>query len=260
VTAPLPWPPPHTPIADILEALPVAVLVIDGAGRVRYLNAEAVRLLGYAREQLQGRHFEVLLPEPVRVAHEDWRRHYMAAPSPRRMGASRELSCRHADGHLLPVEIGLNPVHMPAGDLVVVAIVDISTRKDSLTGLANRREFDQRLAVEYERSVRHEHPLSVAMFDLDHFKAVNDRHGHALGDEVLRQVGRILRQQSRSADLVARYGGEEFVMALPDTGLLEARALCERIRREIASFDWPALAPGLAGTISIGVAMRAAEG
>lgn len=250
-------------VAEILEALPLAVLVVDEAGLVRQMNAEAERLLGYARAQLLGRNLAVLLPESVRDVHEQWRRAYVAAPTTRRMGGNRELRCRHADGHLIPVEIGLNPVHTNAGDFVVAAIVDITARKlsreDPLTGLANRREFDARLAVEYERSARHEHPLSLAMLDLDHFKEVNDRHGHALGDEVLRRIAAILARESRAADIPARYGGEEFVLALPDTGLLEARTLCERIRRAIEGHDWGALAPGLAVTVSIGVAMRNPE-
>jgi diguanylate cyclase (GGDEF)-like protein/PAS domain S-box-containing protein len=133
------------------------------------------------------------------------------------------------------------------------------TREDPLTGLANRREFAERLAVEYERSVRHEHPLTVAMLDLDHFKAVNDAHGHAMGDEVLRHIGAIVRGQCRIADLPARYGGEEFVLALPDTSLLEARSLCERIRGAVEAHDWDAIVAGLRVTVSIGIAMRAPD-
>jgi diguanylate cyclase (GGDEF)-like protein len=104
--------------------------------------------------------------------------------------------------------------------------------------------------------VRHELPLSVAMLDLDFFKRVNDAWGHAIGDEVLRHVAAILRAQCRTVDLPARYGGEEFVIALPDTSLLEASALCERIRAAVQEHHWAAIQPGLALTISIGVAMR----
>ena len=75
----------------------------------------------------------------------------------------------------------------------------------------------------------------------------------------MQQVATILARHSRSADIAARYGGEEFVLALPDTGLVEARALCERMRGDIAGFDWNALAPGLALTVSIGVVMRRPE-
>jgi len=283
-------------VAEVLEALPVAVVVVDAGGRIAQMNREAERMLGHRRRDLLGRHINVLLPDRICAQHEDWRRAYMSAPEPRQMGANRDLSCLRADGSLLPVEIGLKPIHTDSGDFVVAAILDISARKelerrtqadkaelerlvqertagleraraelerlsreDALTGLANRREFDARLAIESERSVRHEHPLAIAMLDLDHFKAVNDHHGHAVGDEVLRQVGHILEHHSRAADLAARYGGEEFVLALPDTSLAEARSLCERMRQAIAGFDWATVAPGLSVTISIGVAMRNAE-
>jgi diguanylate cyclase (GGDEF)-like protein/PAS domain S-box-containing protein len=227
------------------------------------MNLEAERLLGYPRAQLLGRNFSVLVPESVRPAHARWHHDYLAQPTMRRMGANRELRCRHADGHEIPVEIGLNPVHAAEQDLVVATVLDITTRKlsreDSLTGLANRREFDARVAVEYARSARHGHPLSFAMLDLDRFKDVNDRHGHALGDRVLQRIAAVLAREARAADVAARYGGEEFVLALPDTGLLEARSLCERIRRCVEGEDWGALAPGLAVTVSIGVATRAPE-
>jgi diguanylate cyclase (GGDEF)-like protein/PAS domain S-box-containing protein len=131
------------------------------------------------------------------------------------------------------------------------------SRLDSLTGLANRREFEQRLAEEKRfGGRREERPLCLAMFDLDHFKRVNDRFGHALGDEVLRQLGAILQRQCRVADIVSRHGGEEFALALPDTAIEESLAICERIRRAVAAHDWSRLQAGLQVTISAGVVQR----
>jgi diguanylate cyclase (GGDEF)-like protein/PAS domain S-box-containing protein len=130
------------------------------------------------------------------------------------------------------------------------------SREDALTGLANRREFDQRLAIEEQRCQRHHHPLCVAMLDIDRFKQVNDRPGHALGDEVLRRIARVLERECRVEDIVARYGGEEFALALPVAGLEDARILCERMRSAVELQPWGDLRPGLRVTISIGVAMR----
>ena len=130
------------------------------------------------------------------------------------------------------------------------------SREDPLTGLANRREFDARVEVEIRRAQRNDLPISFAMLDLDFFKRVNDRWGHALGDEVLRHIGGILRQQCRGVDIVARHGGEEFALALPDTGLDDALALCERIRAAVDWHPWAQLQAGLQVTISIGVAQR----
>jgi len=126
------------------------------------------------------------------------------------------------------------------------------TREDSLTGLANRRRLDQRLADEFDRAVRYDRPLTVAIADLDHFKAVNDRYTHAAGDAVLKTVARILTAAVRHTDLVARYGGEEFVLLLVETGPDAAQAACEKVRLAIANHDWSSVRPGLELTASVG--------
>lgn len=110
---------------------------------------------------------------------------------------------------------------------------------DGLTGLYNRRNFEQRIHDEVSRAVRYGQPLSVIFADLDHFKDVNDSLGHQAGDAVLREVAGILQGCRRSSDYVARYGGEEFVIILPHTGLPQAQLLAERLRRQVEkhSFD-----------------------
>ena len=128
------------------------------------------------------------------------------------------------------------------------------TREDALTGVSNRRHLDSLLAVEWERALRFGRALTVAMLDLDHFKAVNDRFSHAVGDEVLRTVARILRDNTRGVDVVARYGGEEFCLILVETRVEEGARLCHRLCGLIQSHDWSELRPGLAVTISAGVA------
>lgn len=104
---------------------------------------------------------------------------------------------------------------------------------DELTGLANRRQFQDTLAREIERARRFEAPLSLLMLDLDDFKSVNDTYGHQTGDVVLREVGRIVRESSREIDTPARYGGEELAMILPETDGDGAFQLAERVRRGI---------------------------
>jgi len=132
------------------------------------------------------------------------------------------------------------------------------SHEDGLTGLANRRWLDLLLEQEFERAARFRHPLSLAMLDLDHFKAVNDRYGHAVGDAVLRQVARLLRDHCRRADVVARYGGEEFTLLLVETTLPLASQLCDKLRQQIEGFDWPSLHPDLHGiTVSMGLAGNA---
>ncbi|SDE38837.1 GGDEF domain-containing protein [Paraburkholderia lycopersici] len=116
------------------------------------------------------------------------------------------------------------------GELLRLAVTD------PLTGLANRRAFDRRLAEEWQHAVRERTPLSVLFFDIDHFKLFNDTYGHAAGDEVLAFVaGRIAAGSRRATDLVARFGGEEFVVLLPGTTLDAATRMAEKIRRRIES-------------------------
>ncbi|HKX44647.1 MAG TPA: diguanylate cyclase, partial [Burkholderiaceae bacterium] len=133
------------------------------------------------------------------------------------------------------------------------------SRTDALTGLANRRWLDERLADELQRARRHTKPLAVAMCDLDFFKRINDRFGHAVGDEVLRRVAAILRERCRSTDLVARYGGEEFCIAFLEADAAHAVRSCEAVRSAVAAHDWRRVHPALAVTLSIGVADLARE-
>ncbi len=98
---------------------------------------------------------------------------------------------------------------------------------DDLTRVFNRRYFHDRLDEEIARARRYDHPVSVFLMDIDHFKKINDKYGHQTGDEVLRAIGGILRASTRSVDIVARYGGEEFVALLPETGQETARMTAE---------------------------------
>ncbi|HYW11996.1 MAG TPA: GGDEF domain-containing protein, partial [Longimicrobium sp.] len=132
------------------------------------------------------------------------------------------------------------------------AELERQTREDPLTGAFNRRHLDAQLAAEWERARRFSRPLTVAMVDVDHFKDVNDRFSHAVGDEVLRTVARILRENTRGVDVVARYGGEEFCLILVEATADEAVQLCDRLRGLIADYDWASIRPGLALTVSMG--------
>jgi diguanylate cyclase (GGDEF)-like protein len=109
---------------------------------------------------------------------------------------------------------------------------------DELTQLFNRRHFHARLDEEIGRARRYDHPLSLLMMDIDHFKSVNDRYGHQAGDEVLRAIGGILKSNMRSADIVARYGGEEFVVLLPETEKERARVTADKLRVTIERYPF----------------------
>ena len=134
--------------------------------------------------------------------------------------------------------------------------------RDRLTGLVNRGYFDERLAQEIARARRGGRPLSVAVVDVDHFKAFNDAHGHPAGDAALCAVAAALRDGVRASDVAARYGGEEFVLLLPDTGTDAAAARLDRLREAIAALEIPLPRSARTGrvTVSVGVGSWPVDG
>jgi two-component system cell cycle response regulator len=129
---------------------------------------------------------------------------------------------------------------------------------DPLTGLYNRRYMESHADSLVERAAARGKPLSVLIIDIDHFKAVNDTHGHNAGDDVLREFSDRLRSCIRGIDLACRYGGEEFVVVMPDTDLGVANKVAERIRRRVAAEPFPIErgSRSVEVTISIGLAGR----
>ncbi|HEX8988079.1 MAG TPA: diguanylate cyclase [Rhodocyclaceae bacterium] len=130
---------------------------------------------------------------------------------------------------------------------------------DHLTGAWNRSALLQRVTEEYERRQREGGSSCLCMMDLDHFKAVNDQHGHAAGDEVLRAVVEIARRRLRNYDSIFRYGGEEFLICLPNIAMDEAATAMERVRQDVESSDIPVAGRTLRVTASFGVAQLCPE-
>jgi len=142
------------------------------------------------------------------------------------------------------------------------AILEALSSLDGLTGIANRRRFDQALGEEWRRAFRDDRPISLILIDVDFFKRFNDHYGHVRGDECLRQVAAALAGEvSRAGDLVARFGGEEFVVLLPGTHAAGAALIAEAMRRRVAALAIPHAASDAAPhvTISLGSATLAVE-
>ncbi len=125
---------------------------------------------------------------------------------------------------------------------------------DSLTGLLNRRAFNEAAHKEFERARRYRRPLSLILFDIDHFKGVNDSHGHLVGDQVLRVLADTVGRTTRATDIVCRWGGEEFLILMPEQGRDQALATAERLRQDVSNMIVVTAAGSLSLTISLGVA------
>lgn len=235
----------------LFESAPDATLFVDEHGRIVLLNAQAERLFGYARSELLGRPVEVLIPDRFGAKHAGLRRQYFRRPSPRFMGQTKELYGLAKDGREFPVEISLSPVRTTGGNLVATAVRDVSDRRqaeatiermalqDALTGLPNRRQFQERLQQAISQAKRSRRHVGLMLLDLDGFKFVNDTYGHAMGDALLTQVAARLTDCVRETDTVARLGGDEFAVISPNIDSPEAAmALAERLVKALARSFW----------------------
>ena len=177
----------------------------------------------------------------------------------------------HADGHFVPVRLSGQSVEIDGEQYIWSSVEDITERKqaeeelallykeveqlsllDGLTGISNRRMFDQTLDREWERAKRNKSPLSLIMLDIDFFKEYNDYYGHTQGDECLKQVAKTLREVSkRTIDLVGRYGGEEFVFILPETSETNARHFAEQCLSAIKQQKLPHIPSTIAEVITV---------
>jgi diguanylate cyclase (GGDEF)-like protein/PAS domain S-box-containing protein len=236
-------------IARIASTTPGILYVFDlDELRVVYNNHEMTGVLGNSAEE-EARHFSDRSVHPddesiVRSHHASMR----LAPD----GEVRrfEFRARHADGHWMWLSARETPFERAANGLVkrVVGIAQDATERktaqetltrqansDALTGLSNRYHFRTSLESALRRASRDRTPIALCLFDLDEFKAVNDHFGHAAGDEVLEEVGNIIRAELRSQDLAGRLGGDEFCFALPGTDENEGARVAERIRHRLST-------------------------
>ena len=225
--------------SELLDAALDAILVHTPEGHLVYFNEAASARMGLSREE-----FAALGPFGW-VAPEARPRRADLTEALATTGHARfESVSVHKDGHRTPVEVFARLVESPDGPLVVSVARDISERvkaeeqlrhmalHDQLTGLANRALLDEQLVTAMSNAHRHGDLLGVAYVDLDDFKHVNDRHGHAFGDQVLMVAAERLRMCVRKSDIVARLGGDEFVVLLPR---LKRPADLERAARKIVN-------------------------
>jgi len=244
----------------IFEYTPDALLVVDQAGCITLVNAQAEALFGYDRGELIGQPIEILVPHRFATRHADHRAGFRSETTSRQMGRAVELFALQKSGRELPVDIMLSPMALDSQRVTLCVVRDITERKaaedklrqqteelqklhsdlkelanrDSLTGLLNRRAFHELASQMLKSAHRKKESTAFFMIDLDHFKRVNDRYGHLEGDHVLKVVADTVIATARENDIVARHGGEEFVIAIQGVDEAESLVAAERLRTAIA--------------------------
>ena len=260
----------------VTDHLPTLLSYIDTGGRFLRVNRTYETWLGVRSDQIVGRHISEVLgaafwestqrandavlrgePATFETSHPtllgERRCHVTYAPDIDGEGQVRGIACMVLDIQ----ERRIAEEATRARDKLEVAnkqLHELATT-DELTGLNNRRAFDDQFRIEIERARREGNAISILMIDIDNFKVRNDTWGHAAGDEALKTLAEVLRSMLRTPDFPARYGGEEFVTLLPGTDLSRAMIVAERIRKSVAGKRWKD-APL---TVSIGVATLTGE-
>ena|ERR1039457_1258539 len=135
----------------------------------------------------------------------------------------------------------------------MVRSLDLASRIDNMTGLANRRDIVEKIGREATRSQRHEHPFTILLVNVDDFKKINDNHGYNAGDDVLVELARVLRSCVRNEDICARWSGDEFMILLPETDAESSLPVANKILESMCMTEFKANKPGIHITVSIGV-------
>lgn len=225
-------------LQGLFDVLPDAVVVVDAAGRIAMVNPAVGSVLGYEPDALVGQPHTVLIPERFRARHEREIERFRASGRPTAMTARPVLPALNRAGNEVPVSIAVANLTAGGVTYAVAVIRDAALMReqlnqallqveiDGLTQIGNRRYLSRRLGAAIEAG----QPFGLLFLDLTRFKPFNDRHGHHLGDEVLRIVAQRLHATKRDDDAVARVGGDEFVLLL--AGLADRRALLARASAE----------------------------
>jgi diguanylate cyclase (GGDEF)-like protein/PAS domain S-box-containing protein len=247
----------------LLATAPVPILLIGlDDNRVRFCNERAADLFEATVEEIVG-------ARAPRLHHdEETRRRFRETLERDHRIDAAGVEIRTGRGSCFHSLLNARTLVSGGEALVMLTLTDVTEQKrieehlralattDTLTGALTRRHFFDLAELEWARSSRHQHPLCVALIDVDHFKTVNDRFGHGVGDEALRLVAETVRGKLRRHDLLGRYGGDELALLFPETALEGARQVSDRIRRAVADIQLTHGGIAVRLTISAGLVSR----
>ena len=253
-------------LLSVLALLPVPLVIVSAeTGRLLHVNRKACLQLGASAAALMRGTLEPFVTDLMQFST------IRVQVDATGEATEADLAMRNAQQQPFIAEVAAIRLDYNGQPAILYSFTDVSERKrtenqlklqaltDDLTGVSNRRHFFAVAEHEVHRAVRYRRPLSVLTLDIDHFKRVNDTHGHAVGDAVIQALARLAQDRLRMTDLLARTGGEEFVVLLPETDLAGAALTAERMRAAVAVARLPTPAGELTCTISIGVAQLAAH-
>lgn len=263
----------------VFDNLADGIITTNKEGVVEFMNAAAEQIFGYNLDDVIGKSARILLPEPYASRHDEYLARYRQTGEAKIVGYGRELDGKRKDGSVFPMDVSVSQIEVQGKEVFVVITRDITEHKankqmaekeransqtlellvriDALTGIANRRHFDEALTDEVRRATRSGKPVSLILCDIDFFKAFNDRYGHLAGDKALRSTAKAIDSCfQRAGEVAARYGGEEFGIVVPGTDLAASGELARMMQEKVIALSIPHSMSPVADylTISIGVA------
>ena len=267
-------------IHEAIQATPDGIGIFDPDDRLVFSNAALASLFGLGTAQALGMSFDDLVRQAyvrgdgIHIETADIEQWLSRAKKKRRSSSYRSFQTDTRDGRWVQLTEQLTD----SGHMFVF-FTDITQQKqverklqqltcklkvhaetDELTGINNRRHFFHLAEKELRRCQRTAQGVALLLLDVDHFKQVNDQHGHQQGDRVLCRICHVLRPELRSYDVLGRIGGEEFALLIPQAGAQQALEIAERLRRRVAAIEFGPLLPELRTSVSIGVAASSAPG
>ncbi|MCL7930260.1 sensor domain-containing diguanylate cyclase [Halomonas llamarensis] len=256
--------------ANMINAAPIGICITNAAGMFEMVNPAYCEFYGYEKEELLGQHFTVVVPKAYRAKLSQLHDAFIAGNEIQELRQELEVRCKNGEARTIIAEAAR--LHGDDGaPRKVTYVIDITSRKhleeqlkqanerldhlahhDELTGIFNRRAGLMRLEEELKRCQRYGSKLSVAMYDLDSFKHINDTYGHSIGDDVLKEMTQLIAKEIRSTDFLVRLGGEEFLIIMPEVEVSSAYLATDRLRQQAAAT--PMTTHALTVTLSAGVA------